>query len=213
MKKQLKEFEAFSIQKEATFSMKIFANLNKSESPVIIIKCFGGQVEAKKILLSAISDVFQVMLESDMLEKHTHCVQADDVDFETMNIIMEFYKEGTVPDYKTLDREHFTYIVEKYNFLGIKEEIAENVLQDFYKWKNMDDLESIFSTFESQRHKERAIACIADRISQGLCLPYFVSELSISDFIALKTLCCSALNGLDVISISRLANLLLRPNK
>jgi hypothetical protein len=65
---------------------------------VIIIECNGGQVEAKKILLSAISDVFQVMLESDMLEKHTHVVEAFDIDFETMNIIMRFYNEGTVPN-------------------------------------------------------------------------------------------------------------------
>jgi hypothetical protein len=72
--------------------MNVFANLNKIESLPIIIECNGGQVEAKKILLSAISDVFQVMLESDMLEKHTHSVQADDVDFETMNKIMGFYK-------------------------------------------------------------------------------------------------------------------------
>jgi hypothetical protein len=38
-----------------------------------------------------------------MLEKHTHSVQADDVDFGTVNMFMGFYKEGTVPDYGNVE--------------------------------------------------------------------------------------------------------------
>ena len=102
---------------------QILTNLNMEESPMITIQCDGGDVEVKKSLLTTVSDVFKVMLEADMLEKRTNVVVANDVHFETMKTIMDYYKEGTVSGLETTNRDAFTYILEKYNFLGIKEKL------------------------------------------------------------------------------------------
>ncbi|XP_065559184.1 uncharacterized protein LOC136026486 isoform X2 [Artemia franciscana] len=96
---------------------QILTNLNMEESPMITIQCDGGDVEVKKSLLTAVSDVFKAMLEADMLEKRTNVVVANDVHFGTMKTIMDSYKEGTVSGFETRNRDAFVYIVEKYNFL------------------------------------------------------------------------------------------------
>jgi hypothetical protein len=58
-------------------------------------------------------------------------VLAHDLNFETMKSIMDYYKEGfetgfwnKVSGFETKNRDAFTFIVEKYNFLAIKEEMA-----------------------------------------------------------------------------------------
>ncbi|XP_065583696.1 uncharacterized protein LOC136042661 isoform X2 [Artemia franciscana] len=92
---------------------QILTNLNMEESPMITIQCDGGDVEVKKSLLTTVSDVFKVMLEADMLEKRTNVVLANDVHFETMKTIMDYYKEGTVSGLETMNRDACTYILEK----------------------------------------------------------------------------------------------------
>ena len=111
---------------------QILTHFNMQESPMITIQCDAGDVEVKKSLLTAVSDVFKAMLESDMLEKRTNLIQANDVNFETMKIIIDFYKEGIVSGFKIMKRDAFTYIVETYNFLSIKEEIAEYLLPKIF---------------------------------------------------------------------------------
>jgi hypothetical protein len=63
-------------------------------------------------------------------------------------------------------------------------------------YMSLEGLESIFSTFENQRHRERALDYLGDHISRGIKSPDFVSDLSVPDFITLSERCCSALRKL-----------------
>jgi hypothetical protein len=165
------------------------------ESPVITIQCDGGDVEAKKSLLVAVSDVFKAMLESDMIEKRTNIVLANDVNFETIKTIIDFYKEGTVSGFETMNRDTFTYIVEKYNFLGIKEEIAEYLLQKYIMTQDIKFLDSIFFTYGDRLKKNAVIKEMALMMAEGKEAPQFVTNFNATDFMELARCSCNALKG------------------
>ncbi|XP_065581704.1 uncharacterized protein LOC136041079 [Artemia franciscana] len=164
---------------------QILTHFNMQESPMITIQCDGGDVEVKKSLLTAVSDVFKAMLESDMLEKRTNLIQANDVNFETMKIIIDFYKEGIVSGFETMKRDAFTYIVEKYNFLGIKEEVAEYLLQRYFMKPDVKLLDSVFFTYGDRFKKTAVIKEMALMIAEGKKVPTFVNNFESPDFIEL----------------------------
>ncbi|KAK2715268.1 uncharacterized protein LOC136043820 [Artemia franciscana] len=175
--------------------VQILTNFNMEENPMITIQCEGGNIEAQKSLLVAVSDVFKAMLESDMLEKRTNLVLADDVNFETMKVIMDYYKEGSVSGFITMNRHIFTYIVEKYNFLCIKERIAEHLLQSYFINQDLRILESIFFTYGNQYEKTIVIKEIAHMIAKGRDTPDFVTEFNAPDFMELARYSCDALKN------------------
>ncbi|KAK2713937.1 uncharacterized protein LOC136040570 [Artemia franciscana] len=164
---------------------QILTHFNMQESPMITIQCDGGDVEVKKSLLTAVSDVFKAMLESDMLEKRTNLIQANDVNFQTMKIIIDFYKEGTVSGFERLNRDTFTYIVEKYNFLGIKEEVAEYLLQRYFMQPDVKLLDSVFFTYGDRCKRTAVIKEMALMIAGGKEVPTFVNNFESPDFIEL----------------------------
>ncbi|XP_065558670.1 uncharacterized protein LOC136026241 [Artemia franciscana] len=178
--------------------MRVLSVLNEQDSPVMTIRCNGGYVEAKKIHLAAISEVFKKMLDSKKLGKETNLIEADDVDFDTMKSIMDFYKEGNVSNYEGLNRDKFSYIIEKYKFIGIKEEIAENVLDKYFEKQDIEILESIFFTYTGHNQKAKAIQELALLIIKGKEGPDFVGDFCIIDFFELSRICCQALNGWDI---------------
>ncbi|XP_065580869.1 uncharacterized protein LOC136040569 [Artemia franciscana] len=172
---------------------QILTHFNMEESPIITIQCDGGDVVAKKSLLTAVSDVFKAMLESDMLEKRTNLIQANDVNFQTMKIIIDFYKEGTVSGFETLNRDAFTYIVEKYNLLSIKEEIAEYLLQSYFMKQDVKFLESVFFTYGDRFKKMVVMREMAVMIAEGKEAPKFVDNFNAPDFIELAKYSLAAL--------------------
>ncbi|XP_065583697.1 uncharacterized protein LOC136042662 [Artemia franciscana] len=174
---------------------QILTNFNMEESPMITIQCDGGDVEVKKSLLTAVSDVFKAMLEADMLEKQTNVILANDVHFETMKIIMDYYKEGIVSGFETTNRDAFTYIVEKYNFLEIKEEIAEYLFQSYFIKQDLTILESIFFTYGNQFEKKFVIKEMTLMIVEGKEAPEFVTNFNAPDFVELAKCCCAALKN------------------
>ena len=164
---------------------QILTHLNMAESPMITIQCDGGDIEVKKSLLTAVSDVFKAMLESDMLEKRTNLIQANDVNFETMKIIIDFYKEGIVSGFETMKRDAFTYIVEKYNFLSIKEEVAEYLLQRYFMKPDVKLLDSVFFTYGDRFKKTAVIKEMALMIAEGKQVSTFVNNFNVPEFIEL----------------------------
>jgi len=188
--------------------MKVLSILNEQESSVMIIRCNGGYVEAKKIHLAAMSEVFRKMMRK--LGKHSNFIRANDVDFNTMKMIMDFYKEGKVSNFEALDKEQFSFIVKKYNFIGIKEEIAEHVLEIFFKKQDVEILGSIFSTFYGHFQKSKAIQELAIVIIKGNEGPNFVDDFSIPDFLELSRICCQALNGYNIARFQGFLNTLYR---
>jgi hypothetical protein len=162
---------------------------------MITIQCDGGDVEAKKSLLVAVSDVFNAMLKSDMLEKRTNHVLANDVNFETMKTVMDYYKEGTISGFEAMNRDAFTYIVEKYNFLGIKEEIAEYLLENYLIKQDVKILESIFFSYGDKFKKITVIKEMALMTAKGKEAPQFVADFNALDFLEFAKCCCDALTG------------------
>ena len=162
---------------------------------MITIQCDGGDVEVKKSLLTAVSDVFKAMLEADMLEKRTNVVVANDVHFGTMKTIMDSYKEGTVSGFETRNRDAFVYIVEKYNFLGINEKIAEYLFESYFTKRDLTILESIFFTYGNQFDKKFVIKEMALMIAEGKAAPEFVTNFNAPDFIEFAKCCCAALKN------------------
>ena len=174
---------------------QILTNLNMKESPMITIKCDGGDVEVKKSLLTAVSYVFKVMLEADMLEKRTNVVVANDLHFETMKTIMDYYTKGTVSGFETTNRDAFTCIVEKYNFLGIKKKIAKYLFQSYFIKQDLKILESIFFTYGNRCEKNFVIKEMALMIAEGKEAPEFVTNFNAPDFVELTKCCCAALKN------------------
>jgi hypothetical protein len=173
---------------------RILTNLNEDESPMVTIQCNGDIVEARKNLLSAVSDVFKVMLRSDMIEKRTNVVTADDVYFETMKFIIDYYNIGNIGDFKnsleTLDKEQFTYIVDKYSFLAIKEDFTEIIFQEYLKTNDIEILGCVFFPFESQFYKFKAMVEVVTIVARNEWEPTFLSHLNIPDFLGFSRLYC-----------------------
>ena len=130
-----------------------------------------------------------------MLEKWTNVVVANDVHFETMKTIMDCYKEGIVSGFETTNRDAFTYIVEKYNFLEIKEEIAEYLFQSYFIKQDLTILESIFFTYGNQFEKKLVIKELVLMIVGGKKVPEFVTNFNVPDFTEFAECCCVALKN------------------
>ncbi|XP_065567070.1 uncharacterized protein LOC136031430 [Artemia franciscana] len=174
--------------------IRLLAKLTIGDNTFVTIKCVGGDVIAKRSLLSGVSDVFQRMFEADFIEKRTNVVVIDDVHFLTLNFIIQCYEKGTMPCLKKLDLKEILYTVEKYNLLCIKEEIAEKLIDVYRQSGNMDTLEKIFSYFSHQRVKEAALRELAINIVEGGKIPDFVISFSVEDFTKLSKICYSQLN-------------------
>ncbi|XP_065577382.1 uncharacterized protein LOC136038220 [Artemia franciscana] len=173
----------------------ILANLKIEDSPMVTIQCSDGVVMAKKILLTAVSEVFSSMFSSDMLEKRTNTVAAADVDLATMKVIIGYYETGYIPRIDTIYKEAFTYIVDKYNFLGIKEAMAERVFEEYHDEKKIDILGEIFTTYDCPAFKALAIKELVVVIMKGGKRPDFIIDFDAQDFLKLSMLCCSSLKG------------------
>ncbi|XP_065573444.1 uncharacterized protein LOC136035528 isoform X2 [Artemia franciscana] len=169
----------------------VLANLDMNDSPNVTIQCEGGDLTVEKILLTGTSDVFRSMFTSDMLERRQNFVEADDVDFNTMKTVIDCYKEGFIPDLAIIDKKAFTYVVEKYNFIGIKEAMAEHVFDTYVKDKDIELLKSIFTTYDCPVVKIAAIKEIALLIIQGKTIPGFIDDFDVHDFFELSRICCA----------------------
>ncbi|KAK2713878.1 uncharacterized protein LOC136040891 isoform X2 [Artemia franciscana] len=190
------------------FSVRAFlANLEMDDSPSIAIQCDRGTISVKKILLTITSDVFKTMFAANMLEKYTNVVSAKDINFDTMKTIIDYYNKGVVTDVLNVDDIAFSYIVEKYNFVGIKEAFAEILLDKYKKDENVEILEKIFTSYNSHNHKVRAVAEIATMIAQGKKSPTFVANLSAQDFLELSKSCCAILIGTDALKWAEYLNI------
>ena len=176
--------------------------LTKTDSSTVTIRCNDGDVEAKKSLLTTVSDVFKCMFENDFerlykddfIESKTNSVVANDIHFETMEFIIQYYVNGTVHGYEKVNKEGFDYIVDKYEFFGIKDDIADKLIGEYRQSKNLKLLEAYFSISSSPKFKIgalRELACIA---VQGRPVPYFVNSFTVDDFTKLSEICCDMLS-------------------
>ena len=171
----------------------ILDNLKQENSPTVTIQCKNGNITAQKILLTATSDVFRKMFDHDMLEKRTNIVVADDVDFNAMKAIIGCYEEGRIPDMSVITLETFSYVVDKYNFLGIKETIAEHLLDKFAKENDLKVLELFFTTYDCNARKKIAMNEIAILIVKGRKGPDFIVDFDINDFLQFSKIVCAYL--------------------
>ncbi|XP_065566115.1 uncharacterized protein LOC136030934 [Artemia franciscana] len=171
----------------------ILDNLKQENSPVITIQCKNGNITAQKILLTATSDVFRKMFDHDMLEKRTNIVVADDVDVNAMKAIIGCYEEGKISEMSLINLEALSYVVDKYNFLGIKEAMAEHLLDKFAKDNDLKVLEFLFTTYDCKAQKKIAINEIAMIIVKGGKGPDFIVEFDNHDFLQLSEIVYSSL--------------------
>ena len=131
--------------------------LTNTDSSKVTIRCNDGDVEAKKSLLTAVSNGFKWMFENDFIENKTNLVVANDIHFETMQFIMQYYKYGTIHGYQKVDKERFDYIVEKYDLFGIKDDIAEKLIAEYKQGENSKLLETYFLISDSPKSKIGAL--------------------------------------------------------
>jgi len=175
----------------------ILENLNMENSPTITIQCKNGKILVQKSLLTATSDVFSNMFDHDMLEYQTNIVVADDVDFYAMKAIIGYYNEGEVPEMSVINEAAFSYVIEKYNFLRIKEAMAEamaeHLLDKFIAENDLQALELIFTDYNCKAQKNRAIIEIATILVKGKKVPDFIVDFDIHDFLYLSNFVCASL--------------------
>ena len=108
-----------------------------TDSSIVTIRCNDGDVEAKIYLLTAVSNGFKSMFENDFFEKKTNSVVANDIHFEKMQFIMQYYEYGTVHGYQKVNKEGFDHIVQKYDLFGIKDDIAEKLIAEYKQGENL----------------------------------------------------------------------------
>jgi hypothetical protein len=132
------------------------------------------------------------MFEYDMLEKQTNIVVANDVEVNAMKAIIGCYEEGKIPEMSKIDLGAFSYVVDKYNFLGIKEAMAEQLLDKFAKENDLKILEFIFTTYDCKAQKKIAINEIAMTIVKGRKGPDFIVDFDIYDFLQLSKIVCAS---------------------
>ncbi|XP_065582395.1 uncharacterized protein LOC136041625 [Artemia franciscana] len=172
------------------------ALLNKltiTDSSIVTIRCNDGDVKVKKSLLTTVSNVFKCMFENDFIEKRTNVVVANDIHFETMQFIIQYYENGTVHGYKKVNKEGFDYIVEKYDLFGIKDDIAEKLLGEYRQGENLKLLEAYFLISNSPKSKIGALRELARIAVQGKVVPNFVNAFTVEDFTKFSEMCCDML--------------------
>ena len=167
--------------------------LTNTDSSIVTIRCNDGDVKVKKSLLTTVSNVFKYMFEKDFTESRTNLVVANDIHFETMQFIMQYYENGTVHGYKKVNKEGFDYIVEKYDLLGIKDDIAETLLVKYIQGENLKLLEAYFLISDSPKSKIGALRELARIAVEGKVVPDFVNGFSVDDFINFSEICCDML--------------------
>ncbi|XP_065583230.1 uncharacterized protein LOC136042223 isoform X1 [Artemia franciscana] len=170
--------------------------LNKltiTDSSIVTIRCNDGDVKVKKSLLTTVSNVFKCMFENDFIEKRTNVVVANDIHFETMQFIIQYYENGTVHGYKKANKEGFDYNVEKYDLFGIKDDIAEKLLGEYRQGENLKLLEAYFLISNSPKSKFGALRELALIAVQGKVVPNFVNAFTVEDFTKFSEMCCDML--------------------
>ncbi|XP_065582117.1 uncharacterized protein LOC136041391 [Artemia franciscana] len=169
----------------------LLSKLTITDDTIVTIQCNGGDVRAKKILLTTVSDVFRCMFQHDFLEKKTNTVMADDVHFPTMEFIIQCYTRGTVALVDNqVDKEDFEYIVEKYNFIGIRDEVAEMMIHIYRKTGNIEALANVFFLCDSQKWRMTALKEIVPIITAGKKAPDFIDVFTIEEFKEFSRICC-----------------------
>ncbi|XP_065573443.1 uncharacterized protein LOC136035528 isoform X1 [Artemia franciscana] len=184
----------------------ILTNLSLEDSPMITIQCNGGNIDVKKVILTAISDVFKTMFGSDMAEKRTNLVSAEDVDFETMETIFDYYANRNGADFNKIKANDFGYIVQKYNFIGIKEIVAKALLDKYRENKDISVLENIFTTYDCQAPKMVATTELAIMIASGGKGPKYITNFTVPDFLSLSKICCASLKETEFESCNAFFN-------
>ncbi|XP_065581377.1 uncharacterized protein LOC136040891 isoform X3 [Artemia franciscana] len=167
--------------------------LTNTDSSIVTIRCNDGDVKVKKSLLTTVSNVFKCMFENDFIEKRTNIVVVNDIHFETMQFIMQYYEHGTVHGYEKVTKEGFDYIIEKYDLFGIKDDIAEKLIGEYRQGKNLKLLEAYFLISDCPRSKIgalRELACVA---VEGKVVPNFVNAFTVDDFTKFSEICCDIL--------------------
>jgi len=176
----------------------LLSKLTSSDNTIVTIRCNGGDVTAKKSLLTTVSNVFKRMFENDFLEKETNTVMADDVHFMTMEFIIQCYTGETVLCFQEVDKDAFEYIVEKYNFLGIQEEAAEKVIHIYRETGDIEALGNVFSIYNSQKSKTTALKELIPIVAAGQKAPCFVDLFTIEEFKEFSKICCDVLKDSKV---------------
>ncbi|KAK2704756.1 hypothetical protein QYM36_016969 [Artemia franciscana] len=87
----------------------------------------------------------------------------------------------------------FSYIVVKNNFWGIKEVMAENLLDKCAKDNDLRVFEFIFTTFGSKARKKIAMNKIAMIIVKDRKVPDFIVDFDIHDFFQLSKIVYASL--------------------
>ncbi|XP_065567375.1 uncharacterized protein LOC136031649 isoform X2 [Artemia franciscana] len=176
----------------------LLSKLTSSDNTIVTIRCNGGDVMVKKSLLTTVSDVFKCMFENDFLEKETNTVMADDVHFMTMEFIIQCYTGEEVLCFQEVDKDAFEYIVEKYNFLGIREEAAEKVIHIYRETGDIEALGNVFSIYNSQKSKMTALKELIPIVAAGQKAPCFVDLFTIEEFKEFSKICCDVLKDSQV---------------
>ena len=179
--------------------LALLSELTYSDSTLVTIKCNGGDVTAKKSLLTTVSDVFKYMLENNFLEKKKNTVMADDVDFPTMKFIIQCYTSETcVTCLQQMDNYAFEYIVEKYKLLGIREEAAEKLIDIYRETGNIQFLGKIFLICNGQKSRMTALKEAAEIVTAGQDAPWFVDLFNTEEFKEFSKICCDVLKNSEV---------------
>ena len=134
--------------------------------------------------------VSSCIFENDFIEKRTNLVVANDIHFETMQFIMQYYEYGTVHGYQKVNKEGFDYIVEKYDLFGIKDDIAEKLIAEYKQGENLKLLGTYFSISNSPESKMGALRELARVAAERKAVPNFFNAFSVDDFIKFSEICC-----------------------
>jgi hypothetical protein len=167
-------------------------------NPIVSIHCDGGEIKVRKSFLTAESDVFRRMFEVDMIENQRNTVFAEDVHFKTLQFIIRYFETKAISGFEKINKDVFDYIVGKYNFIIIKDDIAGKLLSESAPTMdtNLVALEKIFSVFNSPRYKVFAFR-ILSYIIQNKKIYYFkqdlsfINDFSAEDFTELSKMCCA----------------------
>jgi hypothetical protein len=97
-----------------------------------------------------------------------------------------------------VDKDDFEYIVEKYNFLGIRDEAAEMMIHIYRETGDIAALANVFFICDSQKWRMTALKEIVPIITAGKPAPYFIDLFTIDEFKKFSKICCSVMKDFKV---------------
>lgn len=129
--------------------------------PDLELRCEGQAIPAHKAILSARSEVFAAMLQSDMLERRTNSIEIVDMEFEVLREFLRYIYTSTLSEQSVETVLRLYEASDKYAVEGLRKRCADFLYENLSQ-ENVYEILALADAHGDMQLKERIIYYIVD---------------------------------------------------